>query len=87
MQPTYLHQFYLPAPLPTTRTVHPVQPITDLAIDRWLFVNASDALSGNVMFPGFLTIKDVPSDQVLCFVIVIDAEVCFVLFDVAFKSE
>ena len=79
MQPTYLHQYFLPALLPITRAPQPNQPIADSVIDRWLEANKNDALSNDVLIPGYIGLGDVPSDQVLCFIILIANEVSYLL--------
>jgi hypothetical protein len=73
MQPTYLHQTYLPVTVlfRTPRSPHSHQPFTDLAINKWLNANKSDALRMDVIVPGYLALSDVPSDQALCMVILV----------------
>ena len=75
MQPTYLHQTYLPTPFPIVRTTCLNQPFTDTSIDKWLSANEGDAKRPDVLVPGYLGLLDVPSDQVLCWVILVACEV------------
>jgi hypothetical protein len=69
MRPTYLHQRYLPAPLPRTTLPFLEQPLSHLAIDGWLIGNHTDAYRQDVLVPGYLDLGDVPQDQVLCTVV------------------
>jgi hypothetical protein len=73
--PTYLHQVYLPATLPPVTRRFVDQPISQQAIDWWLYTNRSDANSNSVYLPGYLGIGDVPADQVLCKVIMCSGKV------------
>jgi hypothetical protein len=77
MQPTYLHQAYLPAPLRRTTQPFDRQPMSHLAIDKWLENNCRDSFRRDVLIPGYLFLSDVPRDQVLCNVIMTVGEVCF----------
>jgi hypothetical protein len=80
MEPTYLHQTYLPVfsalAVVNSLACHPNPPFTDAGIDKWLIANQRDALRHDVLIPGYLDISDVPSDQALCCVIFGTFEVC-----------
>jgi hypothetical protein len=76
MEPTYLHQYFLPAILPAARVVTDSQPISDMDIDRWLIANQKDSFRGDVLIPGYLHIDDTPFDQVLCYVFLVMYKVC-----------
>jgi hypothetical protein len=79
MQPTYLHQTYLPVNSPVPRGPTAYQPFLDTAIDTWLNANQFDSWSNTAFLRGYLAITDVPSDQVLCTVILVATEVRYYL--------
>ena len=80
MEPTYLHQTYLPIPFPVAKFPHTRQPFTDAAICRWITANKLDASRRDVLVPGYLGLIDVPSDQVLCMVILAISEASCLYF-------
>jgi hypothetical protein len=76
MQPTYLHQAYLPAPLPQNTQPFSKQPLSNSCIDTWLDANRIDSFRRDVLVPGYLGLSDVPGDQVLCSVTMAAGQVC-----------
>jgi hypothetical protein len=70
MQATYFHQAILRLPLPVTTSSFSAFPVSNRVLDEWLEVNRVDAYRRDVMLAGFLDIRDVPTDQVLCTFIV-----------------
>src|ERR1700723_2287651 len=75
MEPTYLHQTYLPVPFPALHRTCWTQPFSDASIVKWLIANRNDSLR-DISIPSYLALTDVPSDQVLCSVYASGYEVC-----------